>query len=228
MGQILLCESDKKSADMTIRFLVKEGHLVYWIKDAKNVFNCLAEKNPDIIISEMDFSDFPGIELLEMIRRESEIPFMFVTHRDNELDKIRALNLGADDYMVKPFSYPELVARVNSQLRRNEILMQIEKRMGVVYQVDELIIDDEKREVTVGNREVRLTPIEYQILLLLVKQHGRVFTINQIYESIWNMKAIGADNTIAVHIRHIREKIENNPKEPKYLKVVWGTGYKVG
>jgi len=228
MGNILLCENDKKSADIITHFLKNAGHCVYLATDGRMALKFLENMEMDMVITEMELPEYSGMEILEQIRRESEIPVIFVTFRDSELDIVRALNQGADDYMVKPFSYPELVARVNSQLRRYEILVQMGKKMKFVYQVDELVIDDERREVTVGGREARLTHIEYQILLLLVKQHGRVFSIDQIYESIWNMKAIGADNTIAVHIRHIREKIENNPKEPKYLKVVWGTGYKVG
>ena len=138
------------------------------------------------------------------------------------------MNVGADDYVTKPFNPLELVARVKSQLRR---YTQLGSTAGhadqEVYVTGGLMINDDLKEVTVDGEPVKLTPIEYNILLLLVKNQGKVFSIDQIYENIWNEDAIGVDNTVAVHIRHIREKIEINPKDPRYLKVVWGVGYKV-
>ena len=139
-----------------------------------------------------------------------------------------ALNAGADDYVLADCNPLEVVARVKSQLRRYTQLVNMCANIDRIYKVDGLEINDMRRTVTVEGREVKLTPIEYNILRLLVQQRGRVLSISQIYESIWHMRAIGADNTIAVHIRHIREKIEANPREPRYLKVVWGNGYKVG
>ena len=137
------------------------------------------------------------------------------------------MNIGADDYVTKPFNPLELVARVKSQLRRYTKLGNAMDENQKIYQTGGLVMNDDLKEVTVDGEQVKLTPIEYNILLLLVKNQGKVFSINQIYESIWNEDAIGADNTVAVHIRHIREKIEINAKEPRYLKVVWGIGYKV-
>ena len=142
-------------------------------------------------------------------------------------DKILGLNIGADDYICKPFNPLELVARVKSNLRRYTSLGSLTGENKAIYQVGGLILNDDIKQVTVDDEPVKMTPIEYNILLLLMKNQGRVFSINQIYESIWNEDAIGADNTVAVHIRHIREKIEINPKEPRYLKVVWGVGYKI-
>ena len=142
-------------------------------------------------------------------------------------DKILGLNIGADDYICKPFNPLELVARVKSNLRRYTSLGSLTGENKAIYQVGGLILNDDTKQVTVDDEPVKMTPIEYNILLLLMKNQGRVFSINQIYESIWNEDAIGADNTVAVHIRHIREKIEINPKEPRYLKVVWGVGYKI-
>ena len=139
-----------------------------------------------------------------------------------------SLNAGADDYVVYPCNPLELIARIKSQLRRYLQLSNISENLENIYRVDGLVIDDVSRKVFVDDKEVRLTPIEYKILKLLVLKKGKVLSVEEIYESIWHLRAVGADNTIAVHIRHIREKIEANPKEPKYVKVVWGTGYKVG
>lgn len=156
------------------------------------------------------------------------MPIIILSAKSEDADKILGLNVGADDYVTKPFNPLELVARVKSQLRRYTQLGSTVNVSGqAVYGTGGLLINDDLKEVTVDGEKVKLTPIEYNILLLLVKNQGKVFSIEQIYESIWNEDAIGADNTVAVHIRHIREKIEINPKEPRYLKVVWGVGYKV-
>lgn len=169
-----------------------------------------------------------GIELIHYLRRKTGIPIIVVSAQTAETAKIMALNAGADDYVTAGCNPLVLLARVKSQLRRYTQLVNMCANIDRIYKVDGLEIDDRSRTVTVDGREVKLTPIEYKILRLLAQQRGKVLSISQIYESIWHMQAIGADNTIAVHIRHIREKIESNPKEPRYLKVVWGTGYKVG
>ena len=168
-----------------------------------------------------------GIRATLKIREESSIPIIILSAKTEDADKILGLNIGADDYVEKPFNPLELVARVKSQVRRYTQLGNAADASEAVYTVGGLSINDDLKEVTVDGEAVKLTPIEYNILLLLVKNQGKVFSINQIYESIWNEDAIGADNTVAVHIRHIREKIEINPREPRYLKVVWGVGYKV-
>ncbi len=169
-----------------------------------------------------------GIELIAGLRRASSIPLIVVSGQSAETAKIMALEAGADDYVTADCNPLEILARVKSQMRRYTQLVNMCVNIDRIYRVDGLVINDIQRTVTVDGRNVRLTPIEYKILRLLVQQRGKVFSNSQIYESIWNMQAIGADNTIAVHIRHIREKIESNPKEPRYLKVVWGNGYKVG
>ena len=148
--------------------------------------------------------------------------------KSEDVDKILGLNIGADDYVTKPFNPLELIARVKSQLRRyTKLGTMAETAEQAVYTCGGLMVNDDLKTVTVDGEPVKLTPIEYNILLLLIKNQGKVFSIEQIYESIWNEEAIGADNTVAVHIRHIREKIEINPREPRYLKVVWGIGYKI-
>ncbi len=169
-----------------------------------------------------------GIEMISTLRKKSSIPIIIVSKQTAETAKIMALDAGADDYVTAGCNPLELLARVKSQLRRYTQLVNMRANIDSIYRVDGLEINDIRRTVSVEGREAKLTPIEYKILRLLVQQRGQVLSISQIYEAIWQMQAIGADNTIAVHIRHIREKIESNPKEPRYLKVVWGTGYKVG
>ncbi len=169
-----------------------------------------------------------GLDILQKIREKSNIPIMILSRNGNEEIKINALNAGADDYLIYPCSPLELLARAKSQIRRYTQLICVKEEAAGIYQMGELVIDDVCRKVVVEGKEVRLTPSEYKILRLLVRGKGKVFSVEQIYEAVWNMKAIGADNTIAVHIRHIREKIESNPKDPRYLKVVWGSGYRVG
>lgn len=182
-----------------------------------------------LIDVELDGRDWrEGVEVLARVRRESRIPMIVVSAQSSEDAKVMALNAGADDYVVAGCNPLELLARVKCHLRRYNQLVGQGGDIDRIYKIDGLVVNDMCRRVTVDGREVKLTPIEYKILKLLVMERGRVLSIDQIYESTWHMQAIGADNTIAVHIRHIREKIERNPKDPHYLKVVWGTGYKVG
>lgn len=180
----------------------------------------------DVELSGKDWGN--GIELISRLRKTTCIPIIVVSAQASESAKVMALNAGADDYVVASCNPLELLARVKCQLRRYGQLVKMKDNVTGIYKVDGLELNDMYRKVTVDGREVKLTPIEYKILKLLVQERGRVLSVDRIYESIWKMQAIGADNTIAVHIRHIREKIENNPKDPRYLKVVWGTGYKVG
>jgi len=181
----------------------------------------------DLLIIDVMMPRLDGIRATLKIREKQNMPIIILSAKSEDADKILGLNVGADDYMTKPFNPLELVARVKSQLRRYMHLGNVADENMSVYRVGGLEINDDLKEVKVDGETIRLTPIEYNILLLLVKNAGKVFSIEQIYESIWNEEAVGADNTVAVHIRHIREKIEINPKEPRYLKVVWGVGYKV-
>ena len=169
-----------------------------------------------------------GIETLNEIREKSSIPVIMLSAKSEDEDKIKGLNLGADDYVTKPFNPLELIARVNSGIRRYTKLGAIdEETTQNVYKTGELIIDDNLKKVIVEGKEVKLTPTEYNILKFLTKNKGIVYSIEQIYQNVWDDEAYAAENIIAVHIRHIREKIEINPKEPKYLKVIWGIGYKI-
>lgn len=182
----------------------------------------------DLLIMDVMMPRLDGIRATLKIRENMSLPIIILSAKSEDADKILGLNIGADDYMTKPFNPLELVARVKSQLRRYTQLGSTARSDNQSeFRTGGLVIRDDLKEVTVDGEKVKLTPIEYNILLLLVKNQGKVFSINQIYENIWNEEAIGADNTVAVHIRHIREKIEINPKEPRYLKVVWGVGYKV-
>ena len=224
---ILVCDDDKEIVEAIEIYLQQEGYQVFRAYDGEDALKILKEEEIHLLIIDVMMPKLDGIRATLKIREESSIPIIILSAKSEDTDKILGLNVGADDYLTKPCNPLELVARVKSQLRRYTKLGNAAENGQAVYQVGGLAINDELKEVTVDGEIVKLTPIEYNILLLLMKNQGKVFSINQIYENIWNEDAIGADNTVAVHIRHIREKIEINPKEPRYLKVVWGVGYKI-
>ncbi len=224
---ILVCDDDKEIVEAIEIYLQQEGYHVLKAYDGEQALDMLKKNEVHLLIIDVMMPKLDGIRATLKIREESSIPIIILSAKSEDSDKILGLNIGADDYVTKPFNPLELVARVKSQLRRYTHLGNVSESNETVYQVGGLMINDDLKEVTVDGELVKLTPIEYNILLLLVKNQGKVFSIEQIYENIWNEDAIGADNTVAVHIRHIREKIEINPKEPRYLKVVWGVGYKV-
>ena len=228
MAEILVCDDDKAIVEAIEIYLSQEGHHILKAYDGEEALRTLRENPVDLLIIDVMMPMLDGIRATLKIREENPLPIIILSAKSEDADKILGLNVGADDYVTKPFNPLELVARVRSQLRRYTQLVNLCESIDSIYRVDGLEINDRNRTVTVEGREVKMTPIEYKILRLLVQERGKVLSISQIYESIWHMQAIGADNTIAVHIRHIREKIESNPKEPRYLKVVWGTGYKVG
>lgn len=227
MANILVCDDDKEIVDAIEIYLLQEGYQIYKAYDGEQAIRILKERTIHLLILDVMMPKLDGIHATLKIREYSSIPIIILSAKSEDSDKILGLNIGADDYVTKPFNPLELVARVKSQLRRYTQLGNVAENNNRIYRVGGLVINDDLKEVVVDDELVRLTPIEYNILLLLVKNQGKVFSINQIYESIWNEDAIGADNTVAVHIRHIREKIEINPKEPRYLKVVWGVGYKI-
>ena len=228
---ILIYNNQTGIAEKMAPLFVGEGLSVLLAADLEQLHNLLEKAEIHLMLVDVELNDKgwdKGIEMIAGLRGRSSIPLIVVSAQSAETAKIMALEAGADDYVTADCNPLELLARIKSQLRRYTQLVNMCANIDRIYRVDGLVIDDTQRKVTVEGRSVRLTPIEYKILRLLVQQRGRVFSNSQIYEKIWHMQAIGADNTIAVHIRHIREKIEANPKEPRYLKVVWGNGYKVG
>ncbi len=229
MSNILVCDDDRAIVEAIEIYLVQEGYQVYKAYDGREAIRILETQEVHLLIIDVMMPKLDGIHATLKIREKYSIPIIILSAKSEDADKILGLNIGADDYVTKPFNPLELTARVKSHLRRYTKLGSIGnmEEPEQIYRAGGLVMNDMTKEVTVDEESVKLTPIEYNILLLLVKNQGKVFSINQIYESIWNEEAIGADNTVAVHIRHIREKIEINPKEPRYLKVVWGVGYKV-
>lgn len=228
MTKILVCDDEKEIVDAIEIYLEQEDYAVIKAYDGEEAIKKLRE-NTDIQLAIIDIMmpKLDGIHACKKIRENNSIPIIFLTAKSEDADKILGLNIGADDYVTKPFNPLELVARVKSNLRRYRELGSVAGQEANVVRVGGLVINDENKEITVDGESVKLTPIEYNILLLLAKNAGKVYSIDQIYENIWGEEPLGADNTVAVHVRHIREKIEINPKEPKYLKVVWGVGYKV-
>ncbi len=227
MANILVCDDDKEIVDAIEIYLMNEGYRIFKAYDGEQAIGIIKSQEIHLLIMDVMMPKLDGIHATLKIREYSSIPIIILSAKSEDTDKILGLNIGADDYVTKPFNPLELIARVKSNLRRYTSLGSLNTDNHAVFNVGGLSINDETKEVTVDGEPVKLTPIEYNILLLLVKNQGRVFSIDQIYENIWNEDAIGVDNTVAVHIRHIREKIEINPKEPRYLKVVWGVGYKI-
>ncbi len=227
MANILVCDDDREIVDAIEIYLSQDGYRIFKAYDGEQAIETLKKEDIHLLIMDIMMPKLDGIRATLKIREYSSIPIIMLSAKSEDTDKILGLNIGADDYVTKPFNPLELAARVKSNLRRYTSLGSLNTENKAIYQVGGLVINDDTKQVTVDDEPVKMTPIEYNILLLLVKNQGRVFSIDQIYENIWNEDAIGADNTVAVHIRHIREKIEINPREPRYLKVVWGVGYKI-
>ena len=228
MSKMLIVDDEEKIRAVVREYAEFEDFEVTEARDGMEAVALCRENDYDIIIMDVMMPRLDGYSACKEIRKQKSIPIIMLSAKGEVFDKVLGLELGADDYMIKPFDSKELVARVKSHLRRYMQLGSTAiKESEAIYTVGGLAINDDLKEVTVDGEPVKLTPIEYNILLLLVKHQGKVFSIDQIYENIWNENAVGVDNTVAVHIRHIREKIEINPKEPRYLKVVWGVGYKI-
>jgi len=229
MINILVCDDDKDIVDAIEIYLAPEGYHILKAYDGIQAIEMMRSNDIQLLIMDVMMPRMDGIRATLKIREESNIPIIILSAKTEDTDKIFGLNVGADDYVTKPFNSLELVARVKSQLRRyTKLGTMTPETVSNVYRTGGLEINEDMKQVTVDGRIVeKLTPIQYNILLFLTQNKGRVFSIEQIYENIWKEDAINADNTVAVHIRHIREKIEINPKEPRYLKVVWGIGYKM-
>ncbi len=223
---ILVCDDDKEIVDAIGIYLENEGYQILKAFNGIEALDMLEKHSIHLIIMDIMMPKMDGITATMKIREDNKIPLIMVSAKSEDYDKILGLNIGADDYITKPFNPLELIARVKSQLRRYTTLGGLETKSHV-YQTGGLMIDDESKTITIDGEEVYLTPVQYKILKFLTANAGRVFSIEELYEKVWNEKAFNPENTVAVHIRKIREKIEINPKEPKYLKVVWGIGYKV-
>ena len=227
MEEILVCDDEKAIVEALEIYLRQENFAVFKAYNGLEALEILKKQSIKLVILDIMMPELDGIRTALKIREFSSVPIIFLSAKSEDADKILGLNIGADDYVTKPFNPLELMARVKSHLRRYTVLGSLNVENNQIYRVGGLEINDDTKEVFVDGVSIKMTPIEYSILLFLMRNPGKVFSINQIYESIWNEEAIGADNTVAVHIRHIREKIEVNPKDPRYLKVVWGVGYKV-
>ena len=225
---ILVVDDDREIAQAIEIYLKNEGYNVFKAYDGLEAVGVAEREDLHLIIMDIMMPKMDGMQATMRIREEKNIPIIMLSAKSEDYDKITGLNVGADDYITKPFSPLELIARVKSQIRRYTNLGSIAKDdKKDVFQTGGLVIDDSLRQVTVDGEEVQLTPTEYGILKFLTENAGKVFSIEQIYEKVWDEPAFSPENTVAVHIRRIREKIEIDPKNPRYLKVVWGVGYKV-
>ena len=229
MNHVLVVEDDKEIREGVEIYLKSQGYEVFQAADGVEGLEVIEKEDIHLAIADIMMPRMDGISMVVKLREKYDFPVIFLSAKSEEVDKIMGLNMGADDYVTKPFTPMELLARVNSQLRRYRRFME---RLGDkeensrIHTIGGLEINEDNVEVTVDGEPVKMTPIEYKILLLLMKNPGRVFSAEEIYERVWNERAINTD-TIMVHVRNIREKIEVNPREPKYLKVVWGVGYKI-
>ena len=223
---ILVVDDDREIGDGISIFLSGENYNVLKAYDGIEALDILSENNVHLMILDIMMPKMDGIKTLMKMRESKNIPVILLSAKSEDADKILGLTAGADDYVTKPFNPSELMARVKSQLRRYTMLGSIETQKSEIV-IDGLCINTEEKTVKVDGDQIRLTSTEYKILELLAKNRGRVFSADDIYRSVWKEDNIVGDNTIAVHVRHIREKIEINPKEPRYLKVVWGIGYKI-
>lgn len=229
MNHVLVVEDDKEIREGVEIYLKSQGYEVFQAADGVEGLEVIEKEDIHLAIVDIMMPRMDGISMVVKLREKYDFPVIFLSAKSEEVDKIMGLNMGADDYVTKPFTPMELLARVNSQLRRYRRFME---RLGDkeensrIHTIGGLEINEDNVEVTVDGEPVKMTPIEYKILLLLMKNPGRVFSAEEIYERVWNERAINTD-TIMAHVRNIREKIEVNPREPKYLKVVWGVGYKI-
>ncbi len=223
---VLVCDDDKAIVDALEIYLKQEGYGVIKAYTGKQALEALQKQEIHLIILDVMMPELDGISTAIKIREDKNIPIIMLSAKSEDTDKILGLNYGADDYVTKPYNPLELIARVKSQMRRYTKLGSITPKQNVL-QTGELELDLESKEVNVNGEKIKLTATEYKIMLLLMKNIGQVFSIDEIYEHVWDEPSFSPENTVSVHIRRIREKVEINPKKPEYLKVVWGIGYKI-
>lgn len=231
--RILIVDDEKEIRDLIDIYLKGEDYETLKAENGEEALEILENNNVDLIILDIMMPKVNGIEACLKIREQREMPIIMLSAKSEDMDKILGLNTGADDYLTKPFNPLELVARVKSQLRRykrfNKITSEAEsqKQQENILEIDELTVNLETHEVFKDGEEIKLTPTEFDILVLLGENRGKVFSIENIYNSVWKQDFMQSDNTVMVHIRKVREKIEEDPRKPKYIKTVWGVGYKI-
>ena len=226
MYTILICDDDRDIVSALDIYLTSEGYQTVKAYNGREALKAVEQREIHLILMDIMMPELDGIRATAKLREENNVPIILLTAKSEDTDKILGLNIGADDDITKPFNPLEVIARVKSQLRRYTSLGGSEKSTGLIT-VGPVSMDDSAKRVTVDGEPVALTPIEYNILKLLISHPGQVFSSAQIYEQVWNDPAYGSENTVAVHIRHLREKIEIDPADPRWLKVVWGLGYKM-
>ena len=227
MYNVLVCDDEKDIVSALKIYLTSEGYQVFEAYNGREALEIMNRETVHLVLMDIMMPEMDGIQAMVKIREISNVPVILLTAKSEDTDKILGLTVGADDYITKPFNPVELQARVKSQIRRYMLLGSGNQQMEAKFSIGGIEMDDRAKEVTLDGEIVNLTRTEYDILKLLMEHPGEVYSPNQIYESVWKEDAFGTENTVAVHIRHLREKIEYNPAEPRYLKVVWGRGYKM-
>ena len=226
MANILICDDERDIVAALKIYLSTEGYTLFEAYTGREAMEAVRKNEIHLILMDIMMPEMDGISATAKLREEYNIPIILLTAKSEDTDKVLGLNVGADDYITKPFNPIEVLARVRSQLRRYTTLGGMEQKPSKLV-IGSIALDDETKAVTVDGESVSLTPIEYNILLLLMRHPGRVYSSSQIYEQVWNETAFGSEGAVAVHIRHLREKLEIDPSNPRYLKVVWGLGYKI-
>ena len=227
MYNVLVCDDEKDIVSALRIYLTSEGYNVLEAFNGREAVDIVLNNEIHLVLMDIMMPEMDGIQAMVKIREVSNVPVILLTAKSEDTDKVLGLTVGADDYVTKPFNPVELQARVKSQLRRYMLLGSGVKDVPGKAKMGGIELDDKAKEVTLDGEKVNLTRTEYDILKLLMDHPGQVFSPNEIYEKVWKDNPFGTENTVAVHIRHLREKIEYNPQEPRYLKVVWGRGYKM-
>ena len=226
MANILICDDERDIVSALKIYLSSEGYTLFEAYTGREALEVVKKHDIHLILMDIMMPEMDGISATAKLRETCNVPIILLTAKSEDTDKVLGLNMGADDYITKPFNHMEVLARVRSQLRRYTSLGGLEQKPNRIV-IGGIALDDDTKTITVDGEPVSLTPIEYNILLLLMRHPGRVYSSAQIYEKVWNESAFGSEGAVAVHIRHLREKLEINPSEPRYLKVVWGLGYKM-